>query len=57
LRKTARTRVERIEKYDGAHIKIHLDAAAINIMRPEPKQKNETAKRSDAAQRKLETEV
>jgi hypothetical protein len=31
--------VEMIEKYYAAHIKTNLAAAAINIMRPKPKKK------------------
>jgi len=38
IAKNCRTSVEMIEKYYAAHIKTNLDAAAINIMRPKPKQ-------------------
>jgi integrase len=38
IAKNCRTSVEMIEKYYAAHIKTQLDAAAINIMRPKPKQ-------------------
>ena len=41
IAKNCRTSVEMIEKYYAAHIKTRLDAAAINIMRPKPKKKNE----------------
>jgi hypothetical protein len=37
--KNCRTCVEMIEKYYASHIKTNLDAAAINIMRPKPKKK------------------
>ncbi len=40
IAKNCRTSVEMIEKYYAAHLKTKLDAAAINIMRPRPK--NET---------------
>jgi len=40
IAKNCRTSVEMIEKYYAAHIKTNLDAAAINIMRPKPKQKS-----------------
>jgi integrase len=39
IAKNCRTSVEMIEKYYAAHIKTNLDAAAINIMRPKPKKK------------------
>ena len=39
IAKNCRTSVEMIEKYYAAHIKTKLDAAAINIMRPKPKKK------------------
>jgi hypothetical protein len=35
IAKNCRTSVEMIEKYYAAHIKTSLDAAAINVMRPE----------------------
>jgi integrase len=57
IAKNCRTSVEMIEKYYAAHIKTNLDAAAINIMRPKPKQKKEPPKRSGGAQPKSQTEV
>jgi integrase len=39
IAKNCRTSAEMIEKYYAAHIKTNLDAAAINIMRPKPKKK------------------
>jgi len=42
IAKNCRTSVEMIEKYYAAHIKTQLDAAAINIMRPKPKQISKT---------------
>jgi hypothetical protein len=39
IAKNCRTSVEMIEKYYASHIKTNLDAAAINIMRPKPKKK------------------
>ena len=41
IAKNCRTSVEMIEKYYASHIKTQLDAAAINIMRPKHKKKNE----------------
>jgi hypothetical protein len=35
IAKNCRTSVEMIEKYYAAHIKTRLDAAAINVMRPQ----------------------
>jgi integrase len=48
IAKNCRTSVEMIEKYYAAHIKTNLDAAAINIMRPKPKQisKNQPGKQT-----------
>ena len=37
IAKNCRTSVEMIEKYYASHIKTHLDAAAINVMRPKTK--------------------
>ena len=42
IAKNCRTSVEIIEKYYAAHIKTRLDAAAINVMRPHTKAKQET---------------
>ncbi|WP_263385445.1 site-specific integrase [Granulicella arctica] len=39
IAKNCRTSVEMIEKYYAAHLKTRLDASAINIMRPRPKNK------------------
>ena len=44
IAKNCRTSVEMIEKYYAAHIKTQLDAAAINIMRPKPKKKENPPK-------------
>ncbi len=44
IAKNCRTSVEMIEKYYAAHIKTQLDAAAINIMRPKPKKKQNQPK-------------
>ncbi|MGO8801672.1 tyrosine-type recombinase/integrase [Candidatus Binatus sp.] len=44
IAKNCRTSVEMIEKYYASHIKTNLDAAAINIMRPKPKQKENRPK-------------
>jgi integrase len=44
IAKNCRTSVEMIEKYYAAHIKTNLDAAAINIMRPKKKQKQDQQK-------------
>jgi integrase len=41
IAKNCRTSVEMIEKYYASHIKTQLDAAAINIMRPKHKRKDE----------------
>jgi integrase len=40
IAKNCRTSVEMIEKYYAAHLKTNLDAAAINVMRPKPKEKS-----------------
>lgn len=57
IAKNCRTSVEMIEKFYAAHIKTNLDAAAINVMKPKPKKKQESAKRSDAARPHSETDV
>jgi hypothetical protein len=44
IAKNCRTSVEMIEKYYAAHLKTKLDAAAINIMRPRPKNKTTSKK-------------
>jgi integrase len=44
IAKNCRTSVEMIEKYYASHIKTNLDAAAINIMRPKPKKKEDRPK-------------
>jgi len=44
IAKNCRTSVEMIEKYYASHIKTNLDAAAINIMRPKPKKKENPPK-------------
>jgi len=44
IAKNCRTSVEMIEKYYASHIKTNLDAAAINIMRPKPKKKENQPK-------------
>jgi integrase len=46
IAKNCRTSVEMIEKYYAAHIKTNLDAAAINIMRPKLKKKQQPTKKS-----------
>jgi hypothetical protein len=46
IAKNCRTSVEMIEKYYAAHIKTQLDATAINIMRPKPRQKKKSAENS-----------
>jgi integrase len=43
IAKNCRTSVEMIEKYYAAHIKTSLDAAAINVMRPERNKKGKKA--------------
>ena len=55
IAKNCRTSVEMIEKYYAAHIKTHLDAAAINIMRPKPKKKKND--RTVTNHRKRKTDV
>jgi len=47
IAKNCRTSVEMIEKYYAAHIKTQLDAAAINIMRPKPKQISKNQPRTE----------
>ena len=42
IAKNCRTSVEMIEKYYASHIKTNLDAAAINVMRPNPKSEAKT---------------
>jgi integrase len=44
IAKNCRTSVEMIEKYYASHIKTNLDAAAINVMRPKPKKKENRPK-------------
>jgi integrase len=44
IAKNCRTSVEMIEKYYAAHLKTRLDASAINIMRPRPKNKTTSKK-------------
>jgi len=51
IAKNCRTRVEMIEKYYAAHIKTQLDAAAINIMRPKPKKKQNQLKTPNQSRR------
>ena len=46
IAKNCRTSVEMIEKYYAAHIKISLDAAAINVMRPKKNKKGKKAIRN-----------
>jgi hypothetical protein len=47
IAKNCRTSVEMIEKYYAAHIKTRLDAAAINVMRPQ-KYKNKKGKKASS---------
>jgi hypothetical protein len=44
IARNCRTSVEMIEKYYLAHIKTNLNAAAINIMRPKLKKKQDQPK-------------
>jgi integrase len=44
IAKNCRTSVQMIEKYYASHIKTNLDAAAINVMRPKPKKKENRPK-------------
>jgi integrase len=44
IAKNCRTSVEMIEKYYAAHIKTNLDASAINVMKPKPKNEKPTEK-------------
>jgi integrase len=53
IAKNCRTSVEMIEKYYAAHIKTSLDAAAINVMRPKKKQKQERQSRTLRLHRNL----
>jgi len=46
IAKNCRTSVEMIEKYYAAHIKTQIDAAAVNVMRSNPKKKQKPAKDS-----------
>jgi hypothetical protein len=43
IAKNCRTSMEMIQKFYASHIMVILDAAAINVMRPKPKQRKAAA--------------